>query len=204
MNSSAPKFSNTDPRYWDQRYGVEAFAYGTEPNVFLKSRVPPAPKKGAKALCLADGEGRNGVYLAQLGYEVTSLDFSPAAQKKALSLAALRGVQLDCVLTDLNTYEIEKNQWDLIASIFYQPVLEVRQRHHQRLFEALKPQGLFILETKVSLEPHERERYPGTEALSKELSRLEIVYANESEQELNEGTYHQGRQRTAQLVAQKP
>jgi len=203
MRSSKSTHLNTDPKYWDERYGTQAFAYGTEPNAFLKSKISGPVKHGAKALCLADGEARNGTYLAQLGYEVTSIDFSPVAKEKAMVLASMRSVKLLYELTDLNTYQLEVNQWDLIVSIFYQPLAEVRQRHYQRVFSALKPEGLFILETKASLLETERSRYPGTDELALELHPMKVIFSLESEQHLNEGTYHQGQQRTAQILAQK-
>lgn len=204
MSPSKSKHVNTDPRYWDERYATDAFAYGTAPNAFLKSKISSQVQRGAKALCLADGEARNGTYLAQLGYEVTSLDFSPVAKQKALTLAKMRSVSLRYELTDLNTYQLENEQWDLIVSIFYQPLPEVRQRHYQHVFSSLKAGGLFILEAKASLDEKERIRYPGIEELSRELQPMEVIFSLESDQQMNEGAYHQGLQRTAQILAKKP
>jgi len=203
MSPSPSKHVNTDPKYWDERYNTEAFAYGTAPNAFLKSKVPSPKKPGAKALCLADGEARNGCYLAQLGYEVTSLDFSPVAREKAMTLAKMRSVNLHYELTDLNTYHLQDNQWDLIVSVFYQPLPQVRQRHYQRVFHALKAEGVFILESKAGSEEKERVRYPGVDELALELQPMEVIFSLESEHILDEGTYHQGRQRTAQILAKK-
>lgn len=204
MNRSNPTSSNTQPSYWDERYAHPAYAYGTQPNAFLEQSVPSAHRPRAKALCLADGEGRNGTYLAQLGYEVTSIDFSAVAKEKALSLAKMRSVSLHYELIDLNTYELEENQWDLIACIFYQPIPLVRQQHLQRVFHSLRSQGLFVLETKASSDAKERARYPGVQELTLELSPLEVIYSLESDQLLNEGTYHQGLQRTARILGKKP
>ncbi len=204
MSHFAQKPSNTDPKYWDERYEKEAYAYGQAPNAFLQAHIKSPPSKSAKALCLADGEGRNGVYLAQLGYQVTSLDFSPAAKIKALSLADQKSVSLNYELTDLNDYQLQDNHWDLIASIFYQPIVGIRKRHYQKLFAALRPQGLFVLETKSSAESKEGGRYPGVQALIDEISPLEILFSDESVRELNEGDYHKGDQRTSQIFARKP
>ncbi len=203
MTQFAQKPPNTDPKYWDERYEKEAFAYGQAPNAFLQAHIKSPPRKGAKALCLADGEGRNGVYLAQLGYQVTSLDFSPAAKVKALFLADQTSVSLDYQLTDLNEYQLQDNHWDLIASIFYQPIVGVRKRHYQKLFAALKPQGLFVLETKSSAESKDQDRYPGVLTLIDEIYPLEILFEDESVRELNEGDYHKGLQRTSQILARK-
>ena len=202
MTPSKSQPTHSEPQYWDERYEKSAYAYGQEPNTFLKERAPKAFAH-AQALCLADGEGRNGTFLAQLGYEVTSLDFSSAAKIKAMALAAQKSVSLNYQLLDLNHYQLQKGQWDLIASIFYQPAPTVRKRHYQMVLDSLKPQGVFILEVKASLNPQERDRYPGVNELIKELSPLEILWSHESERELNEGAYHQGVQRTAQIFAKK-
>ena len=99
-------------------------------------------------MCLADGEGRNGVFLAQMGFEVTCLDFSEEARKKALALAQSKGVEIDYQIQDLNQYDLQSQSWDLIASIFFQPSVSTRQRLYAQLQESLKPGGVFILECK--------------------------------------------------------
>jgi hypothetical protein len=87
---------------WEQRFGTRDYAFGKEPNYFLKSCKPMLPKSG-KALAVADGEGRNGVWLAEQGLEVLSIDFSPSAQRKAKALARERGVEVAFELADVHT-----------------------------------------------------------------------------------------------------
>ena len=190
---------NTDPRYWNERYQDDFFAYGQEPNAYLRSHWSRAPK--GRALCLADGEGRNGVFLAQMGFEVTCLDFSEEARKKALALAQSKGVEIDYQIQDLNQYDLQSQSWDLIASIFFQPSVSTRQRLYAQLQESLKPGGVFILECKCEDNPDTNNRYPGIEKLSQEIEPLKVFHSLQAHHLLNEGVYHQGEQRTAQICA---
>lgn len=89
---------------WDERYSTDEYVYGIEPNDFLKANYSSIPK--GKVLCLAEGEGRNAVFLAELGYSVTAVDSSSVGLKKAEKLAHMRGVQLECIHGDLEHYEI--------------------------------------------------------------------------------------------------
>jgi len=104
-------------QFWDQRYAVPGFVYGTEPNSFLveHSRHVPA---GGRVLCLADGEGRNGVWLARQGFDVTSVDVSPQGVDKVRRLAAQAGVALSAEVADVTTLDMGLARWDAIVSIF--------------------------------------------------------------------------------------
>lgn len=190
---------NTDPRYWNERYQDEFFAYGQEPNAYLRDQCQRATR--GRALCLADGEGRNGVFLAQMGFEVTCLDFSDEARKKALALAQSKGVEIDYQIQDLNQYNLQASSWDLIASIFFQPSVSTRQRLYSQLEQSLNPGGVFILECKCEDNSDPNNRYPGVEVLRKEIKSLSVVHSLEAQHHLNEGVYHQGEQRTAQICA---
>lgn len=88
---------------WDQRYAGDSFFYGTEPNDFLRAEAAWLPR--GRVLCIGDGEGRNGVWLAQQGHTVTSLDLSPVGMQKAAALAEQRGVALTTVVCDLTAYD---------------------------------------------------------------------------------------------------
>jgi SAM-dependent methyltransferase len=191
--------------YWDARYAEKGFAYGELPNDFLKSAFsdkPPSPV-GGRAISLCEGEGRNAVFLAQQGYEVTAVDFSEVGLQKAQSLARLHGVQIDCVVCDMADLDLGTDQWDLVIAIFCQPESAVRQRLYGQLGQALRQNGRFILETKVEIGATSADRYPGIALLQEELAPLKLVFAQESERSLNEGAYHQGLHRTAQIQAVK-
>ena len=101
---------------WDERYSEPGFAYGSAPNEFLASVVDRIPK--GRVLSLAEGEGRNAVYLAALGYEVTGVDGSEVGLRKAMELAAERGVTITAVQADLSGFEIETEQWDGIIACY--------------------------------------------------------------------------------------
>ncbi len=131
---------------WQSRFASPDYVFGTEPNAFLARCKPLLPASG-RALALADGEGRNGVWLAQQGLDVLSVDFSPLAQAKARSLAAARGVAITCAELDLSTYDWPAQSFDVIADIFTQFTPP-----HQRAAKwdgarrTLKPGGLLIMQ----------------------------------------------------------
>ena len=214
----APPLNSSQAQFWDERYASLPWAYGQEPNDFLRQEVDALRTtwghfKGRRALCLADGEGRNGVYLAQLGFEVTSLDFSAQARKKALQWAQTCGVALQYTLMDLNDYDFNSNDslaleavgksWDLIVAIFFQPSKPTRERLYAGLNQALSAQGHFILETKHERSSPESERYPGLATLVRDIEPLLLVTGQECARELNEGTYHLGMHEVTQLHAKK-
>lgn len=131
---------------WEQRFSGTDFLFGTAPSAFLAAQAPLlAP--GRRALAIADGEGRNGVWLAEQGLSVLSLDFSPAAQAKALALAAERGVTIEAERADLFAWDWPEAAFDLIAGIFFQfaPPAE-RTVIFEGIKRALKPGGLLLIQ----------------------------------------------------------
>jgi SAM-dependent methyltransferase len=132
--------------HWEKRYAAADYLYGTEPNAFLKAQANLLPKTG-KALAVADGEGRNGVWLAEQGLDVLSVDFSPKAQAKAKALAERRGVAVRFLEADVIAWEWPTAAFDVIAVIFIQfcgP--PERQRIFAGIRQALKPGGLLLLQ----------------------------------------------------------
>jgi SAM-dependent methyltransferase len=189
--------------YWDTRYAAQGFAYGEIPNDFLKARFAgkAAGQVQGRAISLCEGEGRNAVFLAQLGFQVTAVDFSEVGLQKARALAARHGVQLDCIVTDMADLDLGTNQWDLVIAIFAQPESSTRQRLYRQLGHALRRGGQLVLETKVESGATAQDRYPGIDILKVEISPLETVFAQQADRLLDEGTYHQGMHHTAQIVA---
>jgi SAM-dependent methyltransferase len=131
---------------WEERFAAEGYLFGTEPNAFL-ARQAPLLKAGMKALCIADGEGRNGVWLAQQGLRVTSQDFSPTAQDKARRLAEQRGVTLEFERSDLTRRAWKRDRYDLVVGIFFQflPPSE-RGRVLDGIGRTVRPGGLVLIE----------------------------------------------------------
>jgi SAM-dependent methyltransferase len=138
--------SSADFAHWEKRYAAADYLYGTEPNAFLEAQAGLLPK-GGKALAIADGEGRNGVWLAEQGLDVLSVDFSPTAQAKAKALAERRGVAVRFVRADVTAWDWPTAEFDVIAVIFIQFCGPAERR---RIFagvrQALKPGGLLLLQ----------------------------------------------------------
>ena len=128
---------------WNQRYGSDGYFYGTAPNDFLSASaalIPPGP-----VLCLADGEGRNGVFLAEHGHAVTAVDQSAVGLAKAAQLAAARGVPLTTVVADLTDFAIAPGAWSGIVSMFVHLPQPLRRDVHARVVAGLRPGGVLIL-----------------------------------------------------------
>jgi SAM-dependent methyltransferase len=131
---------------WQTRFAGPGYLFGTEPNAFLKSQAHLL-RLGQKALSVADGEGRNGVWLAEQGLEVRSFDFSPLAVAKARDLARQRGVKLETEVADLFTWPWPTAAFDVIAAIFFQFAgPDTRDAVFAGIKQALKPGGLLLME----------------------------------------------------------
>jgi SAM-dependent methyltransferase len=131
---------------WEARFSAPDFVFGTEPNEFLRSQAHLLPRTG-KALAVADGEGRNGVWLAQQGLDVLSIDFSPAAQAKARALAKERNVSLRIECVDVIAWDYPENAFDVVAAIFIQFANPAeRQRIFAGIRRTLKSGGLLLMQ----------------------------------------------------------
>lgn len=190
------------PAYWDARFAEDGFAYGTEPNDFLRLVADRLP--GGDALCLCEGEGRNATFLAQRGMRTTAMDFSAVALRKAEGLAAQRGLRLQILCCDLAGFDPGAGRWDVITMIFGQPDPLLRRALYARLAACLRPGGALVLETKVEEDAASDSRYPGSSVLCAELLGLDFAIARDSTRVLREGRYHDGEQRTAQILAFRP
>ena len=194
---------------WDERYHGADYVYGTEPNEFLVSRVGQLPP--GRILCLAEGEGRNAVFLAEHGFDVTAVDQSAVGLAKAELLAEQRGVRIKTVVSDLADFPIEPRSWDGIVSIFAHTPPQVRRHVHNEVVRGLKPAGVFLLE---AYRPEQLEYKTGgppvvelmmsLELLHAELPGLEFEYAAETVRDVHEGRLHTGQGAVVQLLARKP
>lgn len=194
---------------WEARYGNDAaFTYGTEPNTFLKASAAQLPI--GDVLCLADGEGRNGVYLAQLGHRVTSMDLAEAGMAKARRLAQEQGVALTTHVGDLATFDLGKARWDLVVSIWAHTPPAVRRRVHGALATALRPGGRLILEAYTPAQigrgtggPPDAALTMTLEGLRDELAGLTIEHGQELIRSVQEGSFHSGDSAVVQVIATK-
>lgn len=193
---------------WDKRFSERVYVYGTSPNDFLRDAIGSLPK--GKVLCLADGEGRNGVYLAQQGNEVTSVDISSVGLQKARDLAGNRGVSIRTIVADLHTFDMGQNQWDLIVSIFCHLPAPIRRCVHKRITKGLKPGGIFLLEAYTPAQiafgtggPRTEDLLMTLSDLQADLCGLELLHACELERDIHEGLLHNGKSSVVQVIARK-
>ena len=194
---------------WNERYQDESFFYGKEPNDFLKENIELI-KPGSKILCLAEGEGRNAVYLATKGFFVTAIDQSSVGLEKLKLLASENNVIVETMVADLNDYQIEENKWDVILSIWCHLPSELRKKVHANCVKGLTQNGIFILE---AYNPKQLELKTGgpdnidflmTESsLNKELIGLNFTTILETTREINEGQGHKGLSAVVQCIAVK-
>lgn len=194
---------------WDERYQVGDYVYGTSANDFLRSHVDHLPM--GRILCLAEGEGRNAVFLAEQGFAVTAVDMSSVGLAKAQRLAAQRGVKIDTLVSDLADYHIEPGTWDGIVSIFAHLPPRARQHIHREVVSGLRSGGVFLLEAYRPEQlqfgtggPPSAEMMMDVEGLRAELAGLEFEYAAETERDIHEGHLHHGRGAVVQILARKP
>ncbi|HEY5373670.1 MAG TPA: class I SAM-dependent methyltransferase [Polyangiaceae bacterium] len=194
--------------FWDDRYRGDNYAYGTEPNDFLRASVSRIPL--GRVLCLAEGEGRNAVYLAARGYAVTAVDLSAEGLRKAERLARERGVVVELVQADLTSYELPGDLAGVVSIFAHVPAVS-RQRLHAQIPAALRPGGAFVLEAYRPEQlafntggPRDAALLPTLADLRRELASLTLVVAQEVEREVQEGNYHCGRSATVQVVGLKP
>ncbi|MDA8098817.1 MAG: class I SAM-dependent methyltransferase [Nitrospiraceae bacterium] len=193
---------------WDQRYDTEEYVYGIEPNRFLASMADKIPK--GRVLCLAEGEGRNAVFLAKQGCRVLAVDSSPVGLKKAEKLAASQGVSIETQVVDLAHFEIEPGAWDGIVSIFAHVPSAIRKALHRKVVAGLRSGGVLVLEayTPKQLEyktggPPNADMMMTLAGLREELAGLEFLHAKELDRDVIEGRLHTGKGAVVQVVAKK-
>ncbi|GAA4184584.1 SAM-dependent methyltransferase [Shinella granuli] len=195
---------------WDRRFEGEDYLFGTEPNAFLASqafRLEP----GMKALAVADGEGRNGVWLAERGLDVVSIDASTVGLAKARELARRRGVTLETVLADLAEWEWEPEAYDLVVAIFVQfAPPELRRIMFEGFHTCLRPGGLLIMQGYrveqlgygTGGPPHADHLYT-QDLLIRSFGHWEIRHLRAHDSAIEEGVGHSGMSALIDLVAEK-
>ena len=194
--------------FWNEKFANTEYAYGTEPNDFLVSAVTKL-KRGA-TLSLAEGEGRNAVWLAQQGFTVSAIEQSEKGVAKTLRLALQRGVIVMAERGELETFHIQPNSWDLVVSIFAHTPQELRRKLHRQVVAGLKPGGVFVLEAYTPAQianntggPKDASLMPTAELLRSELAGLLFDHIEEVEREVVEGSLHTGTAHVVQVVAHR-
>lgn len=193
---------------WDERYNVEGYAYGTEPNQFLVEQFHRIPK--GTVLSLAEGEGRNAVFLAKQGYTVTAVDGSRVGLEKAKRLAEANDVEIEFVHADLAEFDLGEDRWDGIVSIFVPLPSSLRKQIYSKIEAGLKSNGVFLLE---AYRPDQIKLGTGggssadtmqtRESVTRELPGLNFSHLVDLEREVIEGIYHTGVGAVVQAIGSK-
>ena len=194
---------------WDDRYSEEGFAFGTEANDFLRDSATAL--KIGDTLVLGDGEGRNGVFLAQHGHLVVTVDLSAVGVAKANKLAAERGTRIDARVADLADFNMGRDTWDNIVSIFCHVPSALRRQVHANVRAALRPGGRYLLESYNAANIGRGTGGPQIPDLTVELEELEADFMGWKfevhravDRNIVEGKYHDGHSSTVQFIAVKP
>ena len=195
--------------FWNDRYKSNEFAYGLEPNDFIKFNSPHI-KPNSKILCLAEGEGRNAVYLSTLGHDVTAIDYSINGLQKTKQLANTLGVHVNTICVDLSGYVFEQNKWDVIICVFGHFPSQIRQSIHAQIYSSLKKGGKFMMEAYSQEQLNYKTGGPldvkllySIDDLKKDFSNFPTIQIEQVERVINEGKFHNGLASVIQVVGQK-
>jgi SAM-dependent methyltransferase len=189
-------------QFWDDRYSKEAFAYGEGPNSFLQHQLPSLDP--GRILFPAEGEGRNAVYAASLGWEAIAFDISTAGRLKAEMLAQRTGIRLEYHIESATDFNYGVNTFDAVALIYSHFTSEVKVHFHRRIQECLKPGGTIIIEvfSRDNLEyqkvnpyvggPSDPEMLYSVDEVIEAFKEVDFQYIEQPTIELHEGIYHNG------------
>lgn len=199
--------------FWNQRYGAAEYAYGEKPNEFIKQQLIRLPL--GKALFPAEGEGRNAVFAAGLGWQVSAFDISEVGREKAMALAKSRNVEIDYAVKNLEEITFLPQSFDAVVLVFAHFPEAKRSAFHKKLGALVKPGGHVILEgfSKKHLAfsaanekvggPKDEGMLFSVEEIKADFSEFEIVELSEKEIDLAEGLYHNGRAAVIRFVGRK-
>ncbi|WP_422860007.1 class I SAM-dependent methyltransferase [Flagellimonas sp. S174] len=198
---------------WNNRYSEKGFAYGTEPNVYLKEQLDKSTP--GKILFGAEGEGRNAVYAAKMGWNVSAFDISIEGKNKALKLAAENNVSIDYSVGQLPHLDFGDEEFDAIALIYAHFPPNIKSSYHRLLDTKLKKGGMVIFEAFGKKHLGYRDKNPSvggpsdsallfsTDELKSDFKNYKVLELVEKEIELNEGLYHIGKGSVVRFLGQK-
>ena len=198
---------------WNDRYSKEGFAYGDQPNDYLKEQLNKLI--AGKILFPAEGEGRNAVFAAKLGWKVSAFDISKEGKKKALQFAQVSNVSIDYQVGELQKLNYTSNQFDAIALVYAHFPAEIKSPYHKMLTKFLCKGGAIIFEafSKKHLDYISRDEKMGgprdsaslfsIEEIKSDFANCEFIELEEKEIELREGAFHQGLGSVIRFVGRK-
>lgn len=198
---------------WDERYSNDEFAYGTQPNNYLKDQLQKL--ETGSILFPAEGEGRNAVFAAQLGWNVSAFDISTEGKNKALLLAENNNVKIDYQVGELQNLNFKKEQFDVVALIYAHFPADIKSSLHTMLDQYLRKDGFIIFEafSKKHLEfvlknekvggPKDIESLFSTDEIKSDFPDYDIIELVETEIELSEGIFHNGTASVIRFLGKK-
>jgi SAM-dependent methyltransferase len=194
---------------WHQRFGDKEYYYGKAPNDFLKEAAKHIPESST-VVSLGEGEGRNAVFLAEQGHQVTAVDIALSGIEKTQALAKERGVEVTTVHADLTDYSLESGAWGAAINIFCHMHKSERPAFYQMIKQGLKSGGVVIFECYTTKQPAYKTGGPGNidllytlEELKESFADMEILHLAEVEREIYEGQGHSGLSSVVQMIARK-
>ena len=205
--------TDTWTQRWNERFSAEEFAYGEEPNLYLKEELEKFPK--GKILFGGEGEGRNAVFAARLGWDVSAFDISVEGKKKAQKLAEKNKVMLDYRVGELATLQFQSEEFDAVALIYAHFPAEVKSFYHKTINTYLRKGGIVIFEafSKNHLEyisknekvggPRDIQSLFSIDEIKSDFANYEVIELVEKEIELSEGLFHNGTGSVIRFVGQK-
>lgn len=201
---------STGNEYWERKYSGDDFVYGRAPNLFLVEHAFDFIRPGGRALSLGEGEGRNAVWMAKQGWEVTAVDYSRAAIGKLERYAREAGVEIEAHCLDVLDFECGRQIWDALVLLHLHLPPKSRRELHRRAYEALRPGGVLILEAlrpeqlqRSSSGPDREELLYSVDDLREDFEGMEILLMEE-EDRLIEAGEHRGITSVVSLIASRP
>ncbi|HES77281.1 MAG TPA: class I SAM-dependent methyltransferase [bacterium] len=201
---------SSQQEFWNQRYAESDYAYGDAPNAFVQGQIWRLSEAG-RVLLPGDGQGRNSVWLAQQGFDVTCVDWSETGRARALELAARHSVSIEPVLADLTAWLWPESTFDAVVAVHLHLMPDARQQVHRAMLQALKPGGQILLEAfdqeQAGLNsggPRNLAMLYSAEMLAEDFAEAEILMLERAQVVLDEGLYHQGVAEVVRMVAQQP
>ena len=195
--------------FWDERYSSKEYVYGKKPNHFFKEQINKISVPG-KILLTGEGEGRNAIYAAKLGWKIDAFDQSSVAKLKALKHARKNNVEINYSNVDLAKFTLQKNYYDCAAIIFVHLTLDFRSEFHKIIIESIKPNGKIILELfsknqfgKSSGGPQDLTMLSSLEEIKNDFKQLKIVLLKEENIFLDEGKKHNSDASVIRFVGEK-
>ncbi|HEY6437263.1 MAG TPA: SAM-dependent methyltransferase [Ignavibacteriaceae bacterium] len=201
--------SDFNSEFWDERFSVEEYIYGIEPNQFFKGQLNKIRSRG-KILLPGEGEGRNAIYAAKLGWTVDAFDQSLVAKIKALKLAEANKVKINYSNIDLGEFNPQKNIYDCTAIIFVHLAPDFRSEFHKKIIDSIKPNGKIILELfsrnqfgKDSGGPKDLTMLSSIKEIENDFKKMRIILLEEKNIYLDEGEKHSGLASVIRFVGEK-